>query len=65
MPLYFDSRGSKLKVNVNDVNEIVAEAIEDMGLEEDEINALEKALGKNYHVMTKPDRLEDIAKVDI
>jgi type I restriction enzyme, R subunit len=62
VPLYFDSRGSKLTVNVDDVNEIVAEAIEDMGLEEDEINALEVALGKNYHVMTKPDRLEDIAK---
>ena len=62
VPLYFDSRGSKLTVSVGDINEKIAAAIEEAEIGDLEIETLERALKKNYHVMTKPSRLEDVAR---
>ncbi len=59
--LIYDNRGEKLGVARLDLNDRIAEAIEEAELDPDEQARLEKLLGKDYEVITAPERLEKIA----
>ncbi|MCB1211275.1 MAG: type I restriction endonuclease subunit R, partial [Verrucomicrobiales bacterium] len=60
--LVYENRGEKLGITTLDLNDRIAEVIEDADLDEDQRAHLEKLLGKDYEIITAPDRLEKIAR---
>jgi type I restriction enzyme, R subunit len=63
VPLYYDARGEKLGIAMNDLNERIAEKLEDIELGSvDEQLRLEADLARDYHVITAKKRLEQVAK---
>ena len=63
VPLYYDARGDKLGVAIGDLNERIAEKLEE--LETDDIDVeqrLERELTRDYHVITAGKRLDQVAK---
>ncbi len=63
VPLYYDARGDKLGVAVGDLNERIAEKLEE--LETDDINVeqrLEQELKRDYHIITADKRLDQVAR---
>ena len=61
VPLYYDNRGEKLEIVTDDINERVAEIVEDYALSGEDESRLLKRLGSDYAVITAPDRLDKIA----
>lgn len=59
--LVYENRGEKLGIANLDLNDQIAEAIEEAELDADQTALLEKLLGKDYEVVTAPDRLEKLA----
>lgn len=62
VPLYYDARGEKLGVAVGDINERIAEKLEE--LEADDIDVqqrLEQELKRDYHIITAGKRLDQVA----
>lgn len=59
--LVYENRGEKLGVARTDLNEKIAAKIEEAELDPDQAALLEKLLGKDYEVITAPDRLDKIA----
>ncbi|MDL1967714.1 MAG: type I restriction endonuclease subunit R [Deltaproteobacteria bacterium] len=63
VPLYYDARGDKLGVAKNDLNERIAEKLEELEVEDiDVAQRLEKELKRNYHIITSKKRLNQIAR---
>ncbi|MEJ2652660.1 MAG: HsdR family type I site-specific deoxyribonuclease, partial [Gammaproteobacteria bacterium] len=63
VPLYYDARGEKLGVAIGDLNERIAEKLEE--LETDDIDVtqrLEKELKRDYHIITAGKRLDQVAR---
>lgn len=63
VPLYYDARGEKLDVAIGDLNERIAEKLEE--LETDNIDVkqrLEKELKREYHIITADKRLDRVAR---
>ena len=63
VPLYYDARGDDLGVAVDDLNERIAEKLEE--LETDDIDVaqrLERELRRDYHVITAEKRLDQVAR---
>ncbi|MCC0567237.1 type I restriction endonuclease subunit R [Brevibacillus borstelensis] len=63
VPLYYDARGDKLGVAKNELNERIAEKLEQFEFEDIDLEQrLERELKRDYHVFTAGERLEQIAK---
>lgn len=62
VPLYYDNRGEKLKITMNDFNKKVIDKIENYDFNIDQQEALERELGRDYHIYTAKKRLARIAK---
>jgi len=63
VPLYYNARGEKLGVAVGDLNERLAEKLEE--LETDDIDVqqrLEQELKRDYHIITADKRLDQVAR---
>lgn len=63
VPLYYDARGEKLGVAIGDLNDRIAEKLEE--LETDDIDVaqrLEKELKRDYHIITADKRLDQVAR---
>ena len=63
VPLYYDARGDELGVSIDDLNERIAEKLEE--LETDDIDVaqrLEQELKRDYHVITAGKRLDQVAR---
>lgn len=63
VPLYYDARGDKLGVSVGDLNERIADKLEE--LETDDIDVqqrLERELKRDYHIITADKRLDQVAR---
>jgi len=63
VPLYYDARGDRLGVALGDLNERIAEKLEE--IETDDLDArerLEKELRRDYHVITADRRLDQVAR---
>jgi len=61
VPLYYDARGDKLGVAKNDLNERIAEKLEELEIEDiDVAQRLEKELKRDYHIITSKKRLNQI-----
>ena len=66
VPLYYDSRGEKLRLDNTEVNQELAAALEaledDHDLSPDQRAQLERALARAYPILTASSRLEPIAR---
>jgi type I restriction enzyme R subunit len=59
--LIYENRGEKLGIARLDLNDRIADAVEEAGLDDDQSALLEKLLGKDYEVITADDRLDKLA----
>jgi len=59
--LVYENRGEKLGLTRLDLNDRIAEKVEEADLDPDQAALLEKLLGKDYEVITADDRLDKIA----
>lgn len=59
--LVYENRGEKLGIATLDLNDRIADAIEKAELDGDQQAHMEKLIGKDYPVITAPERLEKIA----
>lgn len=63
VPLYYDARGEKLGIATNDLNERIAEKLEEIEIDDIDISErLENELKRDYHLITADKRLKQIAK---
>lgn len=62
VPLYYDNRGEKLQIVMSDINEKVAQKLEEHEFDMDQQAALERELGRDYHIYTAQERLKRIAQ---
>lgn len=59
--LVYESRGEKLGITRMDLNDRIAERVEEAELDPDQTALLERLLGKDYEVITADDRLDKVA----
>ncbi len=59
--LVYENRGEKLGIARLDLNDRIADAVEQADLDQDQTALLEKLLGKDYEVVTADDRLDKLA----
>ena len=63
VPLYYDARGEKLGVAIGDLNERIANVIEDLEITDvDVAQQLERELKRDYHIITAEKRLDQVAR---
>ncbi|MCX5880448.1 MAG: DUF3387 domain-containing protein, partial [Deltaproteobacteria bacterium] len=63
VPLYYDARGEKLGVAVGDLNERIADKLEELETEDMDVALrLEKELKRDYHIITADKRLDQVAR---
>jgi type I restriction enzyme R subunit len=63
VPLYYDARGDKLGVAIGDLNERIAEKLEEFEAQDIDVEQrLEKELKRDYHVITAEKRLDQVAR---
>jgi type I restriction enzyme R subunit len=62
VPLFYENRTPELQPVNPDLNDHIYRLIEDADLDGDQEVKLEKALGRQYHLITRDDRLETVAK---
>ncbi|MFZ2654874.1 MAG: type I restriction endonuclease subunit R [Victivallales bacterium] len=62
VPLYYDNRGEKLGITTTDINEKIAEKLEEFECDPDQQARLEQELSREYHILTASKRLDAIAK---
>ena len=62
VPLFYENRTPELQLVNPDLNEDIYRLIEDADLDADQEVKLEKVLGRQYHLITRDDRLETVAQ---
>ena len=63
VPLYYDARGEKLDVAIGDLNERIAEKLEEFEADNIDVEQrLEKELKRDYHIITAGKRLDQVAR---
>ena len=63
VPLYYDARGEKLGVAIGDLNERIAEKLEELETENIDVEQrLERELKRDYHIITADKRLDQVAR---
>lgn len=63
VPLYYDNRGEKLKITTTEINERLAEKLEETELDPDQTARLEADLARDYNVITSSKRLTQAKEV--
>lgn len=61
VPLFYENRTPELQLVNPDLNEDIYALIEDADLDAEQEAKLEKVLGRQYHLITRDDRLETVA----
>jgi type I restriction enzyme R subunit len=62
VPLYYENRIPKLELTNSELNEEIADAIESADLDEAGENKLEREFARELHLITREERLDEIAK---
>ena len=62
VPLFYENRTPELHLDNPDLNEDIYALIEEAELSDEGEDKLQKELGKQYHLITRDDRLETVAK---
>jgi type I restriction enzyme R subunit len=61
VPLFYENRTPELQLVNPDLNDDIYDLIEGAGLDAEQEEKLEKVLGRQYHLITRDDRLETVA----
>ncbi|MCF4099772.1 type I restriction endonuclease subunit R [Maritalea mediterranea] len=61
VPLYYENRIPELQLKVDDLDQKLGELLDDVDLDEEQEKALERRMGRRYHILTRDDRLDKIA----
>jgi len=63
VPLYYDARGDKLGLAIGDLNERIAEKLEEFEADGVDVEQrLERELKRDYHIVTAEKRLDQVAR---
>lgn len=62
VPLFYENRTPELQLVNADLNEDIYQLIEDAELDPEQEAKLERELGRQYHLITRDDRLETVAQ---
>jgi type I restriction enzyme R subunit len=62
VPLFYENRTPELQLVNPDLNDDIYDLIEGAGLDAEQEEKLEKVLGRQYHLITRDDRLETVAE---
>ena len=62
MPLYYENRIPELQLVNENLNEDMERLLEEAELDEDQEKKLEREFAREYHLITRDDRLEAVAK---
>jgi type I restriction enzyme, R subunit len=62
VPLFYENRTPELQLVNPDLNEDIYNLIEDADLDEEQGAKLEQVLGRQYHIITRDDRLDKVAQ---
>ncbi len=62
VPLFYENRTPELKLTNPDLNEDIYRVIDEAELDPDQESKLEKLLGRQYHILTRDDRLDIVAQ---
>jgi type I restriction enzyme R subunit len=62
VPLYYENRTPELKLENANLNEDIYSVIENAELDERQEEELARQLGRQYHLITRDDRLESVAR---
>lgn len=62
VPLFYENRTPELQLVNPDLNDDIYRLIEDADLDAEQEARLEKVLGRQYHLITRDDRLETVAQ---
>jgi len=62
VPLFYENRTPELHLVNPDLNDDIYNLIEAAALDEEQESKLERELGRQYHILTRDDRLETVAK---
>lgn len=62
VPLFYENRTPELQLVNPDLDDEIYELIEAASLDDEQEKKLERALGQQYHLITRDDRLETVAK---
>ncbi len=62
VPLFYENRTPELELVNPDLNEDIYDVIENADLDDDQHGKLEKVLGRQYHLITRDDRLDTVAR---
>ncbi|AKU14278.1 HsdR family type I site-specific deoxyribonuclease [Azoarcus sp. CIB] len=62
VPLFYENRTPELQLVNPDLNEDIYQLIEDADLDAEQEAKLERVLGRQYHLITRDDRLETVAQ---
>ncbi|HLS29078.1 MAG TPA: hypothetical protein VK041_10535, partial [Opitutales bacterium] len=62
VPLFYENRTPELQITNPALNEEIYQAIEEAGLDDDQEEKLRRLLGQRYHLITRDDRLDAVAK---
>lgn len=61
VPLYYENRIPELQLTNDDLDEELEEILEAAELDDDQAQRVEKEFGREYHLITRDDRLEAVA----
>src|SRR5437016_9971365 len=61
VPLYYENRIPELQLTNDQLNDDIYRVIEDAVLDEEQERKLERVLGRQYHLITRDDRLDKVA----
>lgn len=62
VPLYYESRGEKLDIVNEELNDKIQSKLDDYDLTDEQEEKLSKVLAREYHILTSNERLDKIAK---
>lgn len=62
VPLYYENRIPELQLTNDDLNDDLYRVIDNADLDEDQQDKLERDLARQYHLITRDDRLEKVAE---
>jgi type I restriction enzyme R subunit len=62
VPLFYENRTPELELVNPDLNDAIFDVIDNAGLSDEQEEKLEQVLGRQYHLITRDDRLETVAQ---
>jgi len=62
VPIYYENRKPELQLTNENLNDDMERLLEDAELDEEQEKRLEREFAREYHIITRDDRLEEIAK---